>query len=189
MVEERDRAVARLLSRIGFSWWAVLIFGIVTLGLGIVALVYPGITIGVVGVLFGLQLLLVGLVCLILVFVGSERHRFLSALIGILAVIVGVLCLRDIAQSVMILTLAIGIYWVIHGLLLTILGLTDAVPWGAGWAVFAGILSFIAGVIILSFPVGSAHALAVILGIWLVVLGILRIVNAFQLRRALRKGI
>ena len=51
-----------------------------------------------------------------------------------------------------------------------------------GWTVFMGILSIIAGIIVLAYPGLSLVALAVILGIWLVIFGVMEIVAAIRLR-------
>jgi uncharacterized membrane protein HdeD (DUF308 family) len=54
-----------------------------------------------------------------------------------------------------------------------------------GWSILMGVLSIIAGLIVLAFPGLTLLGLAVILGIWLLVFGILEIMAAFRLRRLL----
>jgi uncharacterized membrane protein HdeD (DUF308 family) len=55
-----------------------------------------------------------------------------------------------------------------------------------GWAVLTGILSALAGIVVLAYPGLSLLGLAVILGIWLVVFGILEMTAAFRLRAVSR---
>jgi uncharacterized membrane protein HdeD (DUF308 family) len=50
------------------------------------------------------------------------------------------------------------------------------------WIVLMGLLSIAAGIVVLVWPGISLLTLAVVLGVWLLVLGILEIVFAFQLR-------
>jgi uncharacterized membrane protein HdeD (DUF308 family) len=182
MEQQRETRSARFLERTGHSWGWPLAFGLITLIVGILALTYPGVTLGVVAIVFGLQLLLVGLFRLVLAFTGGEHHRALGALSGLLAIVAGIICLRHVAQTVVILTLVIGIYWVAYGILLTITGISQPSLAGGGWAVFTGVLAFIAGVFLLTFPISSALGIAIVLGVWLIVLGILSILAAFALR-------
>src|SRR3954462_15313177 len=49
-----------MVQRFGGSWHTTLIVGLVTLALGIVIVAWPGATVGVIAVLFGIQLLLFG---------------------------------------------------------------------------------------------------------------------------------
>jgi uncharacterized membrane protein HdeD (DUF308 family) len=51
-----------------------------------------------------------------------------------------------------------------------------------------GVLSIIAGLIVLAFPGLTLLGLAVILGIWLLVFGIMEIMGAFRLRKLLESG-
>ena len=51
-----------------------------------------------------------------------------------------------------------------------------------GWAAVTGVLSAIAGIIVLAYPGLTLLGLAVILGIWLLVFGILEMTAAFRLR-------
>ncbi len=51
-----------------------------------------------------------------------------------------------------------------------------------GWTALMGILSVVAGIVILSYPGISVVALAVVLGIWLLLLGMMEITTAVQIR-------
>jgi uncharacterized membrane protein HdeD (DUF308 family) len=55
---------------------------------------------------------------------------------------------------------------------------------GRGWAIGSAVLSIVAGIILMAWPGISLLALAVVLGIWLLIFGIMEIVAAFQLRSA-----
>jgi Short repeat of unknown function (DUF308) len=60
---------------------------------------------------------------------------------------------------------------------------TPGLP-GRGWAIFVGVTSFIAGVVVLAWPFDSIVILALVAGIWLVVIDVFEIVSAFQIRKA-----
>jgi uncharacterized membrane protein HdeD (DUF308 family) len=50
--------------------------------------------------------------------------------------------------------------------------------------IFAGVISLIAGMVVLAWPFDSIVILALVVGIWLVVIGVFEIVSALQLRKA-----
>ena len=51
-----------------------------------------------------------------------------------------------------------------------------------GWNVVMGIVSVLAGIVVLVYPGISLFVLAVVLGIWLIVLGAMQITVAFRIR-------
>ena len=55
---------------------------------------------------------------------------------------------------------------------------------GRGWYIVAGIISVLAGLVVLVWPFDSIAVLTLATGIWLVIIGITQIVQAFQTRKA-----
>jgi uncharacterized membrane protein HdeD (DUF308 family) len=53
---------------------------------------------------------------------------------------------------------------------------------GRGWTIFMGLLSIVAGVVVLVYPGISLATLAIVLGLWLLLFGVMEIVLAFRLR-------
>ena len=83
-----------------------------------------------------------------------------------------------------LLTLLLGIYWVVSGVIQIVVAVGSPLVPFAGLAVLTGILSLLAGLLLLCFPLDSAFGIAILLGVWLVLLGVLEIVAAFRLRKA-----
>ena len=75
-----------------------------------------------------------------------------------------------------------------RGLLGTLAALSHRDMPDRGWSVLMGVLSAIAGIIVLAYPGLTLVGLAVILGIWLLVFGILEIIAAFRLRKLAETG-
>jgi uncharacterized membrane protein HdeD (DUF308 family) len=177
--------IAEVLAGIGRAWGWVLFFGIVTVGLGIVVLVWPDKTIVVVAVLFGIQLILAGIfrfVSALAIDDAPGGTRVLFALVGVLAFIVGIYALRHVNVTIAALALLLGIFWIVNGVieLFTAIGHRE-IP-GRGWTIILALLSIVAGIVVLAYPDISLVALAIVLGVWLVVLGVIEIALAFQLR-------
>ena len=55
---------------------------------------------------------------------------------------------------------------------------------GRGWEIFIGVISLIAGVVVLASPFDSIATLTLVVGIWLIVIGVFEVVSAFGIRKA-----
>ena len=166
------------------SWGWVLFFGLLTLVIGILVMVWPEGTLRVLTVLFGLELILVGIFRLVRAFASGEQHRVWSVILGILAIFLGVLVLRNIWTTVAVLAVVLGVYWIIAGIIDFVMAIGDSTYPSRGFTIFMGIVQVIAGIVVVSWPTESLTALTWLLGIWFVILGVLGIVMAFMVRSA-----
>jgi len=169
-------------------WKARLASGLIALALGVVVLVWPGPSILVAAVLFGLFLVLSGIVELVFAFTldVSVGNRILLFITGALSVILGVLAFRHFGQGYAVLLLAIwiGVGFVFQGVTQLTLAISHREIPGRGWLVFGGIVGVLAGIVMLGWPFGSIVVLALVTGIWLVIIGIAGIISAFRTRKA-----
>jgi len=173
------------LGRMGESWGWVLTFAVLTLILGIMVVAWPHATVKLVALLFGLQLFVGGVFALVRTFTGSgEGSRALYAVLGILGILVGIFVLRHLFESVVILVVLLGVYWVLHGIIEFIVALDHKGMPGRGMNIVMGLLGFVAGVIVLSWPTPTLLVLVWVLGLWLILYGLIGIVGAFMVRRA-----
>ena len=176
---------AGTLSRVGRHWGWVLAFGVITIAAGIAVLVWPRETLVVVAVIFGIQLIVTGLFRFVGAFATSDitgGTRVLFALLGVLSVIVGLWAIRHVVLTLIALALFLGIFWVVNGMVEIFTAASHRVMPNRGWTVGMGILSVLAGIAVLAFPGVSLVTLALILGIWLLVFGVMEVVAAFRLR-------
>ena len=106
-----------MLDRVGRHWGWALAFGIITVLVGVLVLVWPGRTLIVVAVLFGIQLVVMGIFRFASAF-GSQLSagtRVLFALLGVLSLIVGLYALRHVLITLLALALLLGIFWIVSG--------------------------------------------------------------------------
>jgi uncharacterized membrane protein HdeD (DUF308 family) len=179
------REPADLIARLGRHWGWLLGYGILTLIAGVAVLAWPGETLLVVAVLFGVQLIFSGFYRLGAAFASQDASggtRVLFALLGILSVIIGLWAIRHVLLTLLALTVFLGIFWVVNGVIDIFAALSHREMPARGHSVLIGILSAIAGLIVLAFPGLTLLGLAVILGIWLLMFGILEISAALRIR-------
>lgn len=181
------RDVGDELGRIGRHWGWLLFFGVLMVVAGIFAVAWPGPTVVVLAVLFGIQILVSGIFSFINAFATDESGgmRVWNVIIGILGIVIGLYAIRHIIVSVVALALLIGIYWVAYGISQIYSAIAHQEAPHRGWMGFIGALSVVAGVIVFMWPGISLVTLAFVLGFWLIVYGIMEIAVAFRVRSSI----
>jgi uncharacterized membrane protein HdeD (DUF308 family) len=166
------------------AWQLLLLIGVVAVALGVIALVWPGKTLLVAGVLFGIYLVVSGIGY---VFAAFGAHtgaamRVLMFLTGVVSLVLGFFCFRDKLESILLLALWIGIGWVFRGVMLLATALSlDHLP-ARGWQALAGVIIVIGGGVLIIYPLDSIEILTLVAGWWLIVIGIIDVIDAFQVR-------
>ena len=177
-------APPKLLTRF---WKSTLVSGVLAVVLGVLVLMWPGISINAASVIFGVYLLVSGVAQVIFAFslhVGTGA-RMLLFVSGAASLILAVLAFRHLGRGYAILLLAIWIAvgFIFRGVATTGSAISSPGVPGRGWAIFVGVIGIIAGVVVLAWPFDSIVVLALVAGIWLVVIGFLEIVSALRIRK------
>jgi uncharacterized membrane protein HdeD (DUF308 family) len=167
-------------------WKSALLSGILAVILGILVLAWPGKTIIVAAIFFGAYLLVTGISQVIFAFSlhVSAGGRVLLFLSGAASLILAILCFRSLQNSILLLAIWIGVGFIFRGVATTVSAISDPTLPGRGWEIFLGIITLIAGVVVLASPFESIATLTVVVGIWLVVIGVFEAVSAFGIRKA-----
>jgi uncharacterized membrane protein HdeD (DUF308 family) len=169
-------------------WKSMLGLGLVTLALGVVVLVWPGKSVVAAAALFGVYLLASGIAQAIAAFTVHvpASSRVLMFLSGALSVALGVYAFHDFKNgaAVWILATWIGVGFLFQGVAQTVLAINHKELPERGWHIFAGVLSVLAGIVVIALPITSIVVLAIVVGAWLVVIGTTQIVWAFKARKA-----
>ncbi|BBY00603.1 membrane protein [Mycobacterium seoulense] len=169
-------------------WKSTLLSGFLSLALGVVVLAWPGISIVVAAVAFGVYLLITGAAQVFFAFSlhVSAGSRILLFISGAASLILALLAFRHFGQGYAILLLAIwiGIGFIFRGVGTTVSAIQDPYLPGRGWAIFIGVISLLAGIVVLASPLESIVTLALVVGVWFVVLGVFEIVSSFAIRKA-----
>lgn len=170
------------------TWQLLLLIGIVSVAIGAIVLYYPGKSLVVAGVLFGIYLVVSGVGYMFAAFGthAGAAMRVLAFLTGVVSLVLGFFCFRDRFESILLLALWIGISWVFRGVTLLATALSfDHLP-ARGWQVLSGVIIVIGGGVLIVSPIDSIEILTLVAGCWLIAIGIMDVISAFQVRHRLK---
>jgi len=173
-------------TRVGRAWWWPAIFGVVSIIAGVLVLAWPGPTLVVLAVLFGVELIVWGIYRLIGAITFGDAGggaRTLWAILGVLSLLLGFYALRHIVITLLALGLLLGIFWLVDGIGLIVSAVEHRGMPGRGISLLSGVLGVIAGLVLLVWPSISILTLAWLAGLWLLVVGFMQLGVAVQLRR------
>jgi uncharacterized membrane protein HdeD (DUF308 family) len=167
-------------------WKSALLSGILAVILGVLVLAWPGETIVVAAIFFGAYLLVTGIAQVIFAFSlhVSAGGRVLLFLSGAASLILAILCFRSLQNSILLLAIWIGVGFIFRGVATAVSAISDPTLPGRGWEIFIGVITLIAGIVVLASPFESIATLTFVVGIWLVVIGVFEAVSAFGIRKA-----
>ncbi|MER5434050.1 HdeD family acid-resistance protein [Streptomyces sp. NPDC002588] len=171
------------------AWQVVLCTGAASLVLGVLVLAWPDATLLAAGILFGLYLVISGVFQLAAAF-GTHKAtslRVLAFVSGALSLLLGLFCFRGPMQSVLLLALWIGIGWLIRGVTQVLAAAHDPAMPARGWQILLGIVTFVAGIVLIDSPFESVTVLTLVGGIWLVAVGVVETITALRIRSRARR--
>jgi uncharacterized membrane protein HdeD (DUF308 family) len=168
-------------------WKGKLVTGALTAILGGIVLAWPGQSLVVASALFGVYLLVSGFTEVFLAFTlpRSAAARVLWFITGALSVVMAIFSFRHFGEgyALLLLSLWIGVAFTFLGVSeIAVVGSLPALP-GRFWYIVVGVMSIIAGAVVLVWPFDSIVALDIVAGVWLVLIGVLQIVQAFRIRK------
>ena len=167
------------------SWPVVLLGALGMIALGVILLVWPHASLTVVAILIGAAIVVSGLVKLYEGFAARQESggmRTAYVVVGLVAVLAGLYCLRHHALSLFLVAFLVGVYFIVHGVSDIGVALSGRVP-SRGLRAALGIFSLAAGIIMVVWPAITVVLLLTIVAAWLIFYGIMLAMLAFGLRR------
>jgi uncharacterized membrane protein HdeD (DUF308 family) len=177
--------VPKSMTRLVDHWGLVLTYGLVTIGLGLVLVLWPEQTLKVLAILIGIQLVITGIFRLVMA-VASKRGdgstRAIAGMFGALALVLGLLCLRSPLQTVLVIAMILGVWWLAAGVVDIIGAIRSRESHRRGWDLALGVLSVLAGGFLLLNPEVSLGVLVIVVAVWLFSYGFIAVVAGVVLR-------
>jgi uncharacterized membrane protein HdeD (DUF308 family) len=170
-------------------WKSTLVSGILAVILGAMILAWPNISIFLAAIFFGAYLLITGISQVFFAFsldvtAGGRVLLFIS---GAAALILAIMSFRSLQDSILLLAIWIGVGFIFRGVATAVSAISDTTLPGRAWEIFFGLISLLAGIVMLASPINSIAALVLVAGISLVVLGVFEVISAFGIRNAGKK--
>jgi uncharacterized membrane protein HdeD (DUF308 family) len=174
------------------AWQVIMLVAVVTFALGLILLVWPKATLIVVAALLGAALLVSGIFRLVHGFTvhdASGGMRAAYVIIGLLATLAGLYCLRHLSVTVVLLAFIVGVFWTLHGIVELSVAATSGPGTGRGLRAVTGAASLAAGLIVMFWPAISLKILLWVMGIWLLAYGVMLGVMALSVRHAAKAAL
>lgn len=171
------------------SWWVLILRGLFAILFGLIAIVWPDITVFVIVTIFGAFLMLDGLIEIWVGFLGRGRDDdwWTDAALGILAVIAGVAVIAWPGITARGLMVFIGAVMAVYGATMVYQAIRLRSDIANEWMLIAnGALSLVLGIAFIIFPGAGAVSLIWLIAIYIIVFGMLLIMVGWKLRGVLR---
>jgi uncharacterized membrane protein HdeD (DUF308 family) len=171
-----DRETERQLKAV---WWVFLVLGVLTAGLGVLVIIRP--FAGAVGlaILIAATLIVSGIGDIIAA--PQWRHSWIPVVWGVLSIAAGVATLVWPDITLWALAVLIGIALIVRGAMRAMASVASRPPLWGFWLV-VGLVELSAGIAALVWPEITIFALAIVIGIDLLIVGIVAIAFAFRTR-------
>jgi len=167
------------------NWWALLLRGIAAIIFGVLAFVWPGLTLLTLVFLFGAYAIIDGIFALVAGFRsprGARRWWWL-ALVGVVSVLAGLFAFVMPGVTGYTLLMLIAAWAIVSGIFEIVAAIEMRKEITGEWMlVLGGVASVVFGVLMMINPVAGALAVAWIIGVYAIVFGALLVGAAFRLR-------
>lgn len=165
--------------------WSIFM-GVLTVGIGLVMILYPLPTAAASTVFFGSLLIVASVAQFVFAFASPTVGNFFAKiLLGILYGVAGIALVGFPGAGVVTLTGVLGTMLIAESVLETVVAFSLPKDSGKGWFFFGALTSLLLGVMILAeWPISSAWAIGTMLGVAVLMNGITRIVVSSQVREA-----
>ncbi len=172
-----DRAVAEALSR---GWWLLLVWGIVSIVAGIAVLGFDW-TAQSLAFFVGACFVVAGIFRAASAAPDRDSRRW-SVAVGAVQALAGIAILAWPEPGLLVIAVFIAAYLVVGGVVNIVGGL--GARGAAGWwlVLIMGILELLLGLVALVQPTFSLAILIAVIGVWLVLVGMIQCVLAFEVR-------
>ncbi|WP_433217933.1 HdeD family acid-resistance protein [Dactylosporangium sp. CS-047395] len=171
--------------------WLLGIRGVLAIVFGILAVIWPGVTVIALALLFGIFAIVTGIEQIVHAirpapgpsnpvtgFADGTGPRVARGVAGIVGVVLGVMAIAWPGVTAVALAILVGIWAVVTGLS----DLWLATRQHGGWSLaLVGALAIVAGLFIMVRPAAGALAIAWAIGLYAIVSGVLLLVAAYQL--------
>jgi uncharacterized membrane protein HdeD (DUF308 family) len=175
-----------ILGRLAENWWLLLLRGLASIAFGVIAFLWPGITLVALTYIFGIYAIIDGLAAIWAAFnlPGQAGPRWWLGLSGVVSIAAGIVAFVYTGMTAFVLLVFIAVWAIIIG----VLQLYAAIRlWNVidndWWLILSGLLSIAFGAVLIGWPSTGALALIWTIAWFAVFFGCMFIGLAFELKK------
>src|SRR6476659_7327243 len=178
-------ATAPILPVLAKYWWLILLRGIVAILFGILAFVWPGITLVTMVLFWGAFMLIDGVLALMnAIMGGNPGSRWWLALVGIAGIAAGILTFASPGAALVVLLAFIAAWAIVLGIFQIIGAIRLRKEIDNEWSIgLSGALSVLFGIVLLVAPLAGALGRVWVIGAYAIVFGILLVMAGLRLKK------
>ncbi|MCF6470318.1 HdeD family acid-resistance protein [Nonomuraea sp. MG754425] len=171
------------MGEIARSWWLLLIRGVAAIIFGVLALIWPGITLLVLVIFFGAYALVSGIFALFAGFRHEARSRAWLIISGILGILAGIVAFIWPGITSLALLYVVAFWAIFAGVSEIVAGIQLRKQIENEWMlIVGGVLSVILGVLLLIWPGAGMLSLVWLIGIFAILYGIAMIALSLRVK-------
>jgi uncharacterized membrane protein HdeD (DUF308 family) len=172
-----------LVNDLARHWWVIALRGLAAVLFGVLAFVWPGMTLAVLVLLFGAYALVDGILAIVVAVRGGTDHRLFMGLEGVVGVLAGLATFVFPGLTALVLLYIIAFWAVLTGVLEVVAAvrLRRAITneWGL---IIGGVLSVLFGIVLIAAPGAGALAVVFVIGAYAVLFGVTLLMLWWRLR-------
>jgi uncharacterized membrane protein HdeD (DUF308 family) len=168
------------------NWWALALRGLCAIAFGVLAFIWPGITLGALVLLFGAYALVDGILSIASAIFKSEVSGmpwWALVLVGLMGIAAGVVTFAWPGITALVLLYLIAAWAIVSGIfeIIAAVRLRTEIE-NEWWLALTGIISVIFGLMLMARPGAGAIAVVWLIGSYAIILGIFLLALAFKLK-------
>jgi len=164
-------------------WWVIALRGVAAVLFGVLAFVWPGITLAVLVLLFGAYALVDGVLGIVVAVRGGTDHRLAMGLEGVVGVLAGLAAFVYPGLTALVLLYIIAFWAILTGVLEVVAAVrlrrVITNEWGL---IIGGVLSVLFGIVLIAAPGAGALAVVFLIGAYAVLFGVALLILSWGLR-------
>jgi len=172
-----------LVDELARHWWVIALRGLAAVLFGVLAFVWPGMTLAVLVLLFGAYAVIDGILAIVAALRGGTDHRLVLGLEGVVGVLAGLAAFVFPGLTALVLLYIIALWAVLTGVLEVVAAVrlrrTITNEWGL---IIGGILSVLFGIVLIVSPGAGALAVVFLIGAYAVLFGVTLLMLSWRLR-------
>ncbi len=178
-----------MLTQLIRNWWVIALRGVFAILYGVLALVWPGLTLTVLIMFFGAYALIDGLFTVYTAITHRAGHDrwWVLLLEGLIGIAAGVVTLAYPGLAGLVLLSVIAFWAILTGVLEVVAAIRLRQEIDGEWLlILSGLASLVFGILILFFPAAGALTIAWLIGVYAILFGILLLSLSLRLRKHAR---